>query len=227
MKNNSGTWVSILSSTDGVPLSVNAGDVLQFRGNNTAYGDDTGYYYNSFSGSTAKFEIEGNIMSLIDPDYFVTATTISSNFAFNNIFCTCPGLIAAKNLVLPATTLSNNCYNGMFRRSESLVTAPELPATTLSNGCYNYMFQGCSSLIEAPELPAINLTYECYYYMLYGCTSLKYIKCLAKNISATRCTYEWVDNVASSGVFVKDPSMTSWTTGNNGIPTNWVVQNAS
>jgi hypothetical protein len=89
------------------------------------------------------------------------------------------------------------------------------------------MFDGCSSLTTAPELPATTLAEDCYNYMFTGCTSLNYIKCLATDISAGGCTYNWVRDVASSGTFVKNASMSSWTTGNNGIPTNWTVQDAS
>jgi hypothetical protein len=63
--------------------------------------------------------------------------------------------------------------------------------------------------------------------MFNGCTSLNYIKCLATNISAVGCTTGWVTNVAATGTFVKDPSMSSWTTGTSGIPTNWTVEDAS
>ena len=36
----------------------------------------------------------------------------------------------------------------MFYKCSSLTKAPALPATTLSNGCYQYMFSGCQSLKE-------------------------------------------------------------------------------
>jgi hypothetical protein len=64
----------------------------------------------------------------------------------------------------------------------------------------------------------------CYYNMFYGCTSLNHIVCLATNISASNCTTDWVNGVASTGTFVKDHNMTSWTTGNSGIPTGWAVE---
>lgn len=44
---------------------------------------------------------------------------------------------------LPATTLTDWCYYGMFYNCTYLITAPELPATTLASCCYAYMFQGC------------------------------------------------------------------------------------
>ena len=85
------------------------------------------------------------------------------------------------------------------------------------------MFKGCTSLTTAPELPATTLTTYCYQWMFQLCTNLNYIKCLATDISASNCTTGWVNNVASTGTFVKAASMSSWTTGTNGIPEGWTV----
>ena len=60
--------------------------------------------------------------------------------------------------------------------------------------------------------------------MFASCTSLTAITCLATDISATNCTTNWVNGVAASGTFTKAASMESWTRGNNGIPSNWTVQ---
>jgi hypothetical protein len=113
----------------------------------------------------------------------------------------------------------------MFLRCSSLTTAPELPATTLEEGCYQGMFEGCASLVTPIELPATLLVKNCYQFMLRGCSSLNYIKCLATGITAQDCTRYWVNNVAETGTFVKDPNA-EWTTGTSGIPENWTVQDA-
>ena len=88
------------------------------------------------------------------------------------------------------------------------------------------MFSNCTSLTIAPELPATTLANYCYSSMFSECESLNYIKCLATNISATNCTYNWVGWVASTGTFVKNPNMESWTTGASGIPSGWTIENA-
>ena len=279
-KLNDGGWTSITSNTgsSAPTITVNSGDKVQFRGNNEAYTNGNANY-NSFSGSTALFEAEGNIMSLIYGDDFKNSSTISSNYAFLGLFRYCTSLVSAENLILPATTLAQHCYEEMFRDCTSLTTAPSvLPATTLSWFCYSSMFQGCTSLTTAPVLPATALAWYCYKYMFGGCTSLttapelpattlkfncyqdmfngcaslttapelpattladycysnmfqgcanlNYIKCLATDISALHCTDYWVGGVASTGTFVKNPNMTSWTTGPSGIPTGWTVQDA-
>ena len=152
------------------------------------------------------------------------ATTLIS-ICYNSMFMACTSLTSAP--ALPATTLAEYCYNGMFYGCSNLTTAPELPATTLANYCYYSMFYGCSNLTTAPELPATRLANYCYSSMFNGCSKLNYIKMLATNISATSCLNYWVQNVSSTGTFVKDPNMTSLPTGVSGIPSGWAVENSS
>ena len=216
-RKNEGNWTSITSSTDGVSISVDAGDTLQFRGNNAKYANSSSIY-NHFD-STAEFTVEGNIMSLIDSTNFATAVTLTEAAAFCSLFKECSGLTSAENLVLPATTLTEQCYRSLFDRTD-ITTAPKLPATTLATDCYRSMFFNCTGLTTAPELPATTLTGNCYYMMFSGCTNLNYIKCLATNISASNCTYFWVNGVSSTGTFVT-PSSTNWGTGISGIPSGW------
>ena len=152
------------------------------------------------------------------------ATTLAYS-CYGGMFNVCTSLTTAP--ALPATTLSQSCYNNMFYGCTSLTTAPVLPATTLAINCYGGMFQNCTSLTAAPELPATTLVNDCYRSMFYKCNRLNYIKCLATDISASDCTRYWVRNIASTGTFVKNPNMAGWTTGNNGIPTGWTVQDAT
>lgn len=256
-KDKGTTWTSITSTTGGTSIPVVSGDTVQFRGDNQNYGayiEPEYYYYSTFSGSTAQFKVKGNIMSLINSTNFSTLTTLSTAYTFFNLFNGCTGLTDASNLILPATTLAEGCYLAMFSGCKSLTTAPsvlpatiltercyaqmfygctnltqapELPATTLAQECYNWMFIKCTSLTTAPELPATTLAENCYLEMFRRCSNLNYIKCLATDISAFNCTYNWVGNVASSGTFVKAASMNDWTTDDNGIPSGWTVQDAS
>lgn len=147
--------------------------------------------------------------------------TILKQACYQEMFQGCTGLTSAP--ALPATTLANYCYQSMFSGCVGLITAPALPATTLVGYCYQNMFKGCTGLTTAPELPATTLATSCYSSMFQGCTSLNYIKCLATDISATKCLTYWVSGVASTGTFVKDATMTGWTTGTSGIPSGWTV----
>lgn len=94
------------------------------------------------------------------------------------------------------------------------------------NGCYGFMFAGCGSLTSAPAILATTLnSYSCSGMFSY-CAKLNYIKCLATNILSSS-TGGWVNGVAATGTFVKNPNMTKWTTGKDGIPTGWTIVNNS
>ena len=178
--------------------TLNAGDKLLLKGENSAYGISTSWGNNILSNKQIK--VYGNVMSLIYGDNFVGQTALTADYAFTSLFWKSTGLTDASNLILPSTTLRNGCYSMMFRECNSLTTAPVLPATTLANNCYNNLF--------------------------FGCSNLNSITCLATNISATQCTNDWVYGVGSTGTFVKNAAMTRWTTGTSGIPSGWTVQNA-
>ena len=152
------------------------------------------------------------------------ATTLTYG-CYTDMFSGCTSLTTAP--ALPATTLTQQCYQGMFNECRSLTAAPALPATTLADSCYYGMFMYCTSLTTAPALPATTLSQQCYSYMFNRCYSLSNIACLTTDISATDCTLNWVEYVASSGTFTKAASMNDWTTGTSGIPNNWSIVNAS
>lgn len=153
------------------------------------------------------YKVQGNIMSLLFGDNFVNQTDLTGYLGafycfFQGDSKTSPNerLLSVENLVLPATTLAEGCYQNMFLNCKSITTAPILPATTLTAHCYQAMFRGCSSLNN--------------------------VTCLATDISAQYCTTGWMGSVSgtvASGTFTKAASMNDWTTGENGIPNVWTV----
>ena len=154
------------------------------------------------------------------------ATTLASS-CYQSMFKGCGYLATAP--VLSATTLANSCYRSMFSGCSVLSQAPELPATTLAPSCYYEMFGGNLTNVQpiitvAPTLPATTLVSSCYENMFRNCTRLSLITCLATNIEPLfRCTTSWVLNVSSAGTFMKNARMSSWTTGDSGIPSGWAV----
>ncbi len=217
---NNGEWTEIESTSSGTPITVNDGDKVRIKGSNERYATNKDNC-SGFSGGTAYYNVEGNIMSLIGGDNFTGLTSFNSTqWVFHDLFAK-SNVISAENLVLPVMELTPYCYRALFSKASSLVKAPELPATTLASYCYYYMFDE-TKLTEAPELPAQTLVTECYRGMFAQCRKLNYIKCLAENNVTTANCNSWVLNVAATGTFVKDANAT-WTTGNNGIPTNWTA----
>lgn len=243
---NDGEWTEY-TSTDEITLE-NVGDKVSFRGDNHGTeGEGLGRYY-----CTAPCYLYGNVMSLLYKENFATATTLPRDFIFHNLFAgseESPRAIYShptKDLLLPATTLTEECYSGMFEYTcltrapelpaetlakrcywcmflgcTSLTTAPKLPSETLAEGCYSRMFEGCTSLTKAPVLPAPTMVDDCYYNMFKGCSSLNEVECLATSFGSYS-TYKWLDGVSSTGTFTKKAGVT-WPTGASGIPDGWTV----
>lgn len=194
---NGGEWSSITATEQGATIPVQAGDVVKFKGNNSYYSFESGRWANSFSGSTALFNLTGNIMSLLYGDNYQSATTIEVEDALASLFLGCSGLISAENLVLPATVLTERCYGHMFRDCTSLTTPPALPATTLAMSCYHTMFNGCTSLTTAPVISATMLAQDCYIGMFKDCTSLTTAPSLPATTLAMQCYSQMFQNCTS------------------------------
>lgn len=177
-KDNGVNWTLIAPSTGSSTapqIMVNAGDTVIFKGNNTSYATATSY--NKFSGSTnVRYNVYGNIMSLLYGDDFETHTELIDEYSFYVLFSS-NNVLDASNLYLPSTVLKSDCYAGMFRNCSLLTKAPTLPAPTLVSYCYNNMFNGCNSL--------------------------NYVRCFATDISATGSVTHWLDDVSATGTFVK------------------------
>lgn len=98
-------------------VSLAAGQRVWFIGDgtNNAFGSGT----ESASSRIAlnkDCEVYGNIMSLLGPD-FATATTLPGNNTFAYLFSGQTHLknSAEEGLILPATTLTEGCYKGLFK----------------------------------------------------------------------------------------------------------------
>jgi hypothetical protein len=195
---NEGNWTSISAISGGTKIAVAAGDILEFRGDNLSY-TITGTYssFNSFQRSSAQFKAKGNIMSLISSTDFSGLTTFQSARTFYGLFQYCYALKDVSELLLPATTLAQSCYETMFQGCRSLTTTPTLPATTLADGCYNRMFFGCTGLTTAPALPATALASSCYSSMFQECTSLTTTPTLPATSLADSCYSSMFSNCTS------------------------------
>lgn len=269
---NGVTWTEVTagSANNDVPgvtlVELDEGEKVLIRGMNEAYGyystdddlDDSCENCNFWADSPCY--VYGNIMSLIGKDDFARLRSVKE-YAFACFFSDYDGELdwswvlskEGEKLLLPATTLSESCYTGMFSDCTSLTSAPELPATTLAescyagmffgctsltsapllpatklaSGCYSNMFKGCTGLIIAPALPATTLVDYCYYAMFYNCTNLSYIKAMFTMTPASSYTRNWVNGVKATGTFVKNSEATWNVTGTSGIPSGWTVETAS
>lgn len=207
-----GEWQNKQSSAitnDARITDVTSSTVIRVKGANSTYCNDysgADYHYNYFS-STAEYEVSGNIMSLIYGDNFANQTELTSAGAFCYLFSEHASLLSdqrgklvgADNLILPATTLTTSCYEGMFHNCSGLTVAPKLPATVGATNCYKTMFEGCSNLLV--------------------------VNCMLISPS-TSYTSNWMNNVNRTadnpGTFYYNTNVTTtWPTGTSGIPSYW------
>ena len=98
-----------------------------------------------------------------------------------------------------------------------------LPATTLAESCYRGMFQS-TAITNAPDLLAENLVSNCYRYMFNNCKKIEYIKCLSSVAGSTDFTQNWLANAKNSNTchFYYRKGVT-WNKNNaHGIPDKWI-----
>ena len=189
------TWNHTDNTSEAVTIDVQvaSGEKVYWRGSGKrmSYSGNNGY--TSGFSTTGKFAISGHLVSILKGSDFENIDFLGATFA--RLFQDCSNLTSAEELILPSFTVAN-VFSSMFLRCTALVSAPELP-------------------------PVTNLTTGCYYQMFFGCSSLTHVKCLATDISATNCLYNWLNGVSSTGTFIQASGVT-WPRGASGIPTGWV-----
>ena len=245
--------VEYSGGTTNFDITVSAGDIVTFHSTNAALGKLVGYSYKHLSiKPTNRCYIYGNIMSMIDDaGDFATDKIIGDKYALYALFSGANKLEndPAKDILLPATTLTDYCYNDLFSGCSALTKAPALPATVLKLRCYEQMFwectslteasvmsattvasyccqdmfHGCTNLVKAPELLAETLADKCYNGLFWGCSSLKYVKCKATNNIGNDYMNGWLDGVSATGTLVVASGTTWAVPGTNGIPSGWTV----
>lgn len=222
-KDGGNTWTQVTSTTGGTAINVSAGDIVQFRGTNTAYGTSQQNYCN-FSGrnrttqskTTAVFKAYGNICSLLTihgDTYDDWATNYNCNYEGD--------YWAASGEYL---------FRGMFINMGNHLTDVSnlmMPSWDLQPYAYASMFRGCTAITDSPVLPDRPTGgYYIFDCMFSGCTSLTGVTCLGEDfggeLGAADSTYNWLAGVPQSGVF-RTGFYTSWVSGANGIPEGWEV----
>lgn len=247
--------VEYSGGTTNFDIEVVAGDIVSFHSTNAVLAQLVGYEYKYMNiHPTNRCYIYGNVMSLIDDQGdFAADKVIGGDLAFEGLFNQADKLEnhPTKELLLPATTLTYNCYNMMFANCKALTKAPNLPAAELKESCYYNMFKGCvgltegpimsattlaslccygmfnncTNLVKAPDLLATTLAPCCYQMMFSGCSSLNYVKCLAMDIGDANIYSldNWLNNVSATGTLVVSSGATWAEAGTNGIPAGWTV----
>ena len=196
-------WEAVKAGT-GVSFGGTDGN-LRLRGKNTA-GTAIGSSKKAtitFTNSDVPVACTGDIRTLLDWSNYTTVNTANAKF------------------------------NYLFENCSVLTSAPELPATILTDACYQGMFKGCTNLTVAPELPATTLAVGCYYEMFEGCTKLSSVTMLASSKEITSkyyCVTTWLDNagtdqsVQNRTLKVQDKAAYEALKANASyLPTNWQI----
>lgn len=211
---NTGNGWTAYSITKKPHLTLNRGESCRWRCSRRT-GVQTSSANANF-GMTGSFEAYGNIHSMLVPNFENITSLADYPYAFCNLFKNCASLKKAP--LLPATTLSEGCYRGLFDGA-GIVYPPKLPATTLANSCYRSLFANCASLTQCTDLPATTLVQDCYRFLYYNAPLLAEAK-IAANTSASNALSNWLYGSASVGNIFCDPTI-SYPDGGSGIPSGW------
>ena len=185
-------FVQLFSYNDALSSGITAGA----RGTTRAVADGAKYINIK---PAMKTEIYGNVMSMLEGEFFDDDCVIDADYALYGLFA------GAEKLV-----------NNPFRHIE-------LPAYELTDGCFQAMFYGCKGLQRAPDLVADELMDYCYKEMFAGCSKLSYVKCYAEDISADDCMKDWLANAGSEVTEAKTVVSTFKypANSNDGVPAGW------
>ena len=147
------TWKEYNQQKDTV---LNAGGVICYQGSKTNYKNakaEGGSTYGAPAGTpilwvkenNKKCYIAGNIMTLLADREHLSKEAFDGAFSKDGTNNTWLDIDPNDPLLLPATTLTERCYKGMFRRCTALQYAPDLPAETPAAECYSGMFRDCGN----------------------------------------------------------------------------------
>ena len=196
---NNGKWATVEAGTE-VPFG-GANGTLRLRGTNIT---GTASSWSTYSTITFTKDVNvtctGDIRTLLNWEKYKTVDTKNAKF----------------------------CY--LFQQCSVLTSAPELPATTLAEDCYQGMFWCCTNLESAPELPATTLMKNCYESMFLDCTKLSTVTMLAPSDQISEndyCCYNWLYNagtdktVSSRTLKVMDADAYTALEGKGYLPAYW------
>ena len=212
---NGGAEQSIAKDTSGAyDIELKKGDVVQL------------YSINTSLGGSAVAGARGGTRAVDDGAKYINIRPSMKTEIFGNVMSLLKG---KDNLESATALEAKNAFYGLFAGADKLVNNDErllvLPATTLTEGCYQDMFNGCKGIEKAPELPAPKLEKNCYQEMFYDCAKLNHVKCLATDIKAENSTKDWLGKAGTeaTGEKVLETLVDMTPNSDDGVPTSWTA----
>ena len=213
---NNGAEQTIAKNTSGAyDITVKKGDVVQL------------YSLNSSLGGSAVAGARGTTRAVDDGAKYINIRPSMKTEIYGNVMSLLKG---KDNLESATTIEANNAFYGLFAGADKLVNNTErlliLPATTLTEGCYDNMFSGCKGIEKAPELPAPKLEKGCYQEMFYDCAKLNHVKCLATDIKAENSTKDWLGKAGTEATSkpVLESVVDMKAGSDDGVPEAWTAK---
>ena len=212
---NGGAEQSIAKDTKGAyDIELKKGDVVQL------------YSINTSLGGSAVAGARGGTRAVDDGAKYINIRPSMKTEIFGNVMSLLKG---KDNLESATALEAKNAFYGLFAGADKLVNNDErllvLPATTLTEGCYQDMFNGCKGIEKAPELPAPKLEKNCYQEMFYDCAKLNHVKCLATDIKAENSTKDWLGKAGTeaTGEKVLETAVPMTANSDDGVPDGWTA----
>ena len=208
------------SSDNSISIHLdNANQYVQLFGDNASYGaaeekdilDPGNMPVNStYIDCNKDCYVYGNVMSLVKSSGFSTYTTLTGDYAFSCLFFKNMHIQNhdSRNLVFPATTLTDECYSCMFYGCTRLTRAFNLPAETMAPRAYFTMYAGCTDLETAPVIGATTQAEQGSENMFFGCTSLENAPVLSATTVAPKCYKNMFYQCTSLEMASRLPAMT-------------------
>lgn len=201
---NNGGWETLAAAgASGTTTSLSAGDKVYLRGTNATYENAGGTDSNiSCSGPCYVY---GNFMSLVYGDSFASAEAkLTGSYTFSNLFDDNDNIRnhPYKDMVLPATSLTDFCYYGMFRKCDGLGRSPIMAKVSVN-----------------PD----RFAEKCYAEMFHSCSGLYYVTCYS-TITSAEYYESWLYGVQPFGIFVtNETAWEGYKNSDSGVPANWTI----
>ena len=134
-------------------ITLGAGQEICFQGQREKYKNAKNEGGNTYGApdkkpilwANKKCYVAGNIMTLLADREHLSKEAFDGAFSYDGTKNTWLDIDPNDPLLLPATTLTERCYKGMFRKCTALQYAPDLPAETPAAECYSGMFRDCEN----------------------------------------------------------------------------------